>query len=140
MSLLFVCWCFDCSCCAPCCWHVYLYFCAVLPAIVCCYAVVCSCVLVCAVVLLCLCPVFVFFSLLFSSLLFSFLVLSCPCLILSCLLFVSSWGSCGVILGRLGAFQGSFLVVLGHLSGSTNISDMTHLARLAGRADDINTT
>ena len=46
------------------------------------------------------------------------LVLSCPCLILSCLLFVSSWGSCGVIFGRLGGPLGSFLVVLGVVLGS----------------------
>ena len=127
LSLLFVCWCFCCSCCSPCCWHVYLYCCAVLPAIVCCYAVVCSCVLVCAVVLLCLCPVFVFFSLLFSSLLFSCLVLSLPYLVLSSLRVVlgvvwchfgSSWGLSRVIFGRLGGLWGSFLVVLGSFSAS----------------------
>ena len=127
LSLLFVCWCFCCSCCSPCCWLVYLYCCAVLPAIVCCYAVVCSCVLVCTVVLLCLCPLFVFFSI--SSLLFSSLFLSCLVLALSCLVFSScrlggrvvsfwvvlgpfkghfwsSWRPLGVIFGRLGVFFG----------------------------------
>ena len=116
----------------------------------------CYCVLLCRCLFLCvgaycgavaslpsLCLLLyylLFSSRLFSSLVLSCLVLSLPYLVLSCLLFVSSWGSCGVILGRLGAFQGSFLVVLGRPSGSTNISDMTYLARLAGRADDINTT
>ena len=122
LSLLFVSWCFCCSCCSPCCWHVYLYCCAVLPAIVCCYAVVCSCVLVCAVVLLCLCLVFVFLSILFSSLLSSSLFLSCLVLALSCLVlsslrvvlgvvwchFGSSWGLSRVILVVLEAFGGHF--------------------------------
>ena len=53
---------------------------------------------------------------LLSSLAFSFsLVLSClvvSCLVLSCLLFPLSWGSCGVIFGRLEGALGSFLVVL----------------------------
>ena len=36
-----------------------------------------------------------------------YLSYSCPCLILSCLLFVSSWGSCGVIFCRLGGRFGT---------------------------------
>ena len=57
----------------------------------------------------CLCPCL--------CLVFSSLLLSRPYLVLSCLLFVSSWGSCGVIFGRLGGRLGSFLVVLGVVLG-----------------------
>ena len=64
------------------------------------------------------CPrlVLVLFCLVFCwslSLSRSCLVFPCSCLILSCLFFVSSWGSCRVIFGRLGGLLASFLVVLG---------------------------